>query len=96
MLLKYEKVPERIVAMQYTGDNLADLKAFCGDKLRDSLSAETLDGTPVKIDSAIVAIETPDGHKIVYPGDYVGRDIHGDFLHYRKNRFLAEYRGIPD
>lgn len=69
--MKYRKKPIVIDAVQFTGDNLDEIRAFAGK----NLVGETCMGRKVYD----VLIRTHEGMLSAYPGDWIIKGVHGEF-----------------
>ena len=83
-MAKYRKKPIVIEAIQFNGRNSADIHEFCGDKIREPIGKDYLE------------IETLEGVHIVSPGDYIIKDIKGEFYPCKPDKFEATYEKVND
>lgn len=77
----YVKKPTPITAIQFKKSNLFDCFKFC-NKI-------TLDKKDLKY-----YIDTPDGLKQIEYGDYIIKEISGEYYPCNQNIFLKSYSGI--
>jgi hypothetical protein len=79
MIKKYTKKPVMIEAVIYDGQNLAEIKDFCGE---NNLIAE---------EGYSVAIVTLEGNMVIRPGDYVIKGVEGEFYRCKPEIFAQTY-----
>ena len=78
-MARFRKRPVVIEAMQYTGNNLAELRAFVPEELRDNRVGHPL------------GIHTLEGVMTVSEGDWVIRGVKGEFYPCKPDIFAATY-----
>jgi ribosomal protein S27E len=83
-MAKYREKSIVIEAIQFNGNNLADIHEFCGDKIREPVGKNYLE------------IETLEGVYIVSPGDYIIKGIQGNFYLCKPNIFEVIYEKVND
>lgn len=84
MSKRYVKKQVVVEAMQWTGDNLDEVRRFCG------LKAETYNSGLVNVGPMIV-LQTPDGPAALKVGDYAVKDEDGIFFLYRQEAFEEHF-----
>jgi len=77
---KYRKLPVEVEAIQWTGGNTEEIRAFCGDNLHE----ET--GEPQTL-----TIRTLEGLHMASVGDYIIKGIAGEFYPCKPDIFEATY-----
>jgi len=88
--MKYRKKPVVIEAVQFTGSNPDEIRAFCGDKViinYDDSRWEIGVGAPI----AIITIPTLEGTMAVSAGDFVIKGIQGEFYPCKPDIFEQTY-----
>lgn len=88
--MKYRKKPVIIEAVQWTGLNLEEIKAFVGD----SLQYEIFDAAwkaGVAAPKVEMKIKTLEGEMNVSEGDYVIKGVNGEFYPCKPNVFEKTY-----
>ena len=93
---KFRKRPEVIEAIQYDGNNLADIAAFVDGKgeLRwDSVTRRLVIESAPRWDSSIqrFVIETLNGPHTAHPFDWIIKGKHGEFTPMRPDVFEETY-----
>lgn len=84
---KFKKRPVVIEAMQFTGDNAAEVAAWCGGQI---VSADCSgDGPPY-----VVRIDTLEGSMLAGRGDYVICGVQGEFYPIKDAIFRETYEPI--
>lgn len=76
--MKYRKKPVEIEAIQWTGDNLTEVFAFCPKAYFEHMSQ-------------MLAVKTPEGKLYVQEEDYIIKDVEGEFYPCNPSVFLAAY-----
>ena len=79
---RYRKKPIIIEAMQWTGNNLEDLRDFVPEKFRHNKVNQPL------------GIKTLEGVMTVSVGDYVIKGIRGEFYPCKPDIFEATYEAV--
>ena len=83
----YRKKPVVIEAMQFTGDNAAEVAAWCGGQI---VSADCSgDGPPY-----VVRIDTLEGLMLAGRGDYVICGVQGEFYPIKDVIFRETYEAV--
>lgn len=80
---KYRKRPVVIEAVQWTGDNLRECFLFCETIILNHFP-----------NPEILMIPTMEGNIACLKGDWIIRDVHGDFYPCRTNMFEIMYEEI--
>jgi len=88
--MKYRKKPVVIDAVQWTGENMAELEAFAGDSLKLSACGIVGKGRNLKIES-VLGICTLEGFMRIDVGDFVIRGVKGEFYPCKPDIFEATY-----
>jgi hypothetical protein len=83
---RYRKLPVTIEAVQWTGENTAEIEEFVGD------------ATPGEadhfVDGRVIPIRTLEGTHRTQVGDYVIRGVQGEFYPCKPNIFDATYEAV--
>lgn len=82
--MKYIRKQVVIEAVQFNGKNSADIHEFCGDKAREPVGKNYLE------------IETLEGIYIVSPGDYIIKDVNGEFYPCKPDAFEMTYEPFKE
>ena len=77
--MKYRKKPVVIEAVQFKGNNSADIHEFAGDSIREPVGKKHLE------------ILTLEGTHIASPGDYIIKGIKGEFYPCKPDIFEQTY-----
>ena len=80
-MIKYRKKPVVIEAIQLTEENVDLLVEFCGDKIK----SHPLTG---------VVIETLEGNMLASKGDYIIKDVKGEFYPIKEEIFKLTYEKV--
>ena len=86
--MKYRTKPCEIEAIQWTGDNLSEIREFVGESLEYEVSANTND--------VIVYIKTLEGYMRASIGRYVIKGTIGEFYPCKEEVFLQKYEKVLD
>ena len=84
---KFKKRPVVIEAMQLTGDNTAEVVAWCGGQI---VSADCSGDWP----PYVVRIDTLEGSMLAGRGDYVICGVQGEFYPCREDIFAQTYEAV--
>lgn len=76
--MKYRKKPVEIEAIQWTGDNLTEVMAFCPKAYPDDMTS-------------LLVIETLEGKLYAPEEDYIIKGVDGEFYPCNPSVFLAAY-----
>lgn len=79
--MKYRKKPVVIEAIQWTGENCAEIDAFLDD------TEETTPGGPI-------VIETLEGDMTAQVGDWIIRGVQGELYPCKPDIFAATYEAV--
>ena len=93
--MRYRKRAFEIEAMQWTGENLEEIKAFVGKSLiYDILDTawEVGKGKP----RVFMKIKTLEGDMIASEGDYIIKGISGEFYPCKPDIFKATYEEVEE
>lgn len=80
--MKYRKKPVEIEALQYTGENMDELRAFVPNDWRDNRINQPL------------GIKTLEGVMTISEGDYIIKGIKGEFYPCKPDVFELTYEKI--
>ena len=83
MTIKATKKPVTIEAVKWTGENSAELKDFCGEKVKFFTDFTNLNNC--------AAIETLEGVMSAVPGDFVIKGVNGEFYPCKPDIFEKTY-----
>lgn len=83
----YRKRPVVIEAMQFIGENAAEVAAWCGGLVESADCSG--DGPPY-----VVRIDTLEGSMLAGRGDYVIRGVQGEHYPCRPDIFEATYEAV--
>jgi len=84
MIRRYRKKPITIEAIQWTGDNMAEVTHFGEGKCA------------VKHIKEIVLVSTLEGDMIANKGDYIIKGIAGEFYPCKEDIFTRTYEAVPE
>jgi hypothetical protein len=82
--MKYRKKPVVIEAMQFDGQNHADLADFMGRAIR-----------PTHATPGSITIGTLEGEMLARPGDWIIKGVKGEFYPCKPEIFSATYEAVP-
>ncbi|HAU84045.1 MAG TPA: hypothetical protein DCW90_00490 [Lachnospiraceae bacterium] len=85
-MMKFRKKPVVIEAVQWTGENLADIEGF----VRDNLEAYFLD----ELKYPILYIKTLEGSMKASVGDYIIKGVNGEFYPCKPDIFEKTYEKV--
>ena len=90
--MRYRKKPVEIEAVQWTGENLEEIKAFGESFIFDIIDTawEVGNGSPY----VFMKIKTLEGDMIVSEGDYIIKGISGEFYPCKPDIFKATYEEV--
>lgn len=95
--MKARKKPVVIEAIQWTGDNLQDVREFVGDYLFEfKTQTINLKKQEVKERTAGIKIKTLEGHHFANIGDYIIKGVHGEFYPCKPDIFEETYEVVED
>lgn len=94
----FRKKPVTIQALQYTGDNLAEVLAFTGKhpKWHDYFTSFEHYEEFVKNDDMIFKIKTLQGTMKAVPGDWIIRGVNDEFYPIKSEIFAQTYEEVSD
>ena len=93
--MKYRKKPVIIDAIEYLGDNIEELKEFCGDNLKITYydTAWQVGKGPVIRETFIKTLE---GDMRVVPGNMIIRGVQGEYYPCQGDIFEQTYEPVVD
>ena len=93
--MKYRKKPVIIDAIEYLGDNIEELKEFCGDNLKITYydAAWKAGKGPVIRE---IYIKTLEGDMKVVPGNMIIRGVQGEYYPCKSDIFKQTYELVVD
>lgn len=80
MIAKYVKKPVTIEAVQWTGDNIDEIREFAGDV--------------VSYEDSVMRLSTPEGTVVASVDDYIIKGIDGEFYPCKPDIFVRTYDGV--
>lgn len=86
----FRKKPVNIAAIQWTGVNTEEVKAFLGKDAKKCYGIY-LEDAPEKVN---LVIETPEGRHTALPGDFIIRGVKGEYYPCKPNIFEQTYEVI--
>lgn len=90
MIMKVRKKPVEVEAVQWTGLNLEEIKAFVGESL--IYTREVGKGKP----RLFMKIKTLEGDMLTSEGDYIIKGISGEFYPCKPDIFKATYEEVEE
>jgi hypothetical protein len=93
--MKYRKKPVVIEAIQWTGKNLSEITAFCGDQETHTIhdaAWEVGRGAPI----VRMTIKTLEGDMTATPGDFIIKGVNGEFYPCKPDIFAKTYEPAED
>ena len=93
--MKYRKKPVEIEAVQWTGLNLEEIKAFVGKSLIYDIinTAREVGKGRLRV---FMKIKTLEGDMIASEGDYIIKGISGEFYPCKPDIFKATYEEVKE
>ena len=82
-MAQYKKKPVVVEAIQWTGDNLADVLKFTGSEKCEE-----------KVEGVELAIHTPEGNHCAQLNDYIIKGIQGGFYPCKPDIFEETYEEV--
>lgn len=82
----FRKKPVNVAAIQWTGANVEEVKAFFGEEAKKCLSPYQSKGNLI--------IETLEGNQIALPGDFIIRGIKGEYYPCKPDIFEKTYEVV--
>lgn len=86
----FRKKPVTIAAIQWTGNNTEEVKAFFGEDAKKCYGI-CLEDAPEKVN---LIIETLEGNFIASPGDFIIRGVKGEYYPCKPDIFEQTYEVI--
>ncbi|MDR1946424.1 MAG: PGDYG domain-containing protein [Desulfovibrio sp.] len=86
MVRTYRKKPVEVEAVQWTGENIDEISAFCGASF---LGAQGGQGR-----GTTLSIGTLEGPHIASTGDFIIKGVTGEFYPCKPDIFNATYEGV--
>lgn len=80
MIAKYVKKPVTIEAVQWTGDNIDEIREFAGDV--------------VSYEDSVMHLSTLEGTVVASVDDYIIKGINGEFYPCKPDIFVRTYDGV--
>ena len=95
MIKKYVKKPVVISAVEWTGDNIEEIRNFCGDAadIEYHDAAWKVGKAPVYADLSLITLE---GKMHASIGDYIIRGVQGEFYACKPDIFERTYEETHD
>ena len=93
--MRYRKKPVEIEAVQWTGENLEEIKVFVGKSLTYDIidtAWEVGKGKPY----VLMKIKTLEGDMIASEGDYIIKGISDEFYPCKPDIFKATYEEVEE
>ena len=91
---KYRKKPVVVEAVRWTGSNLEEIRNFVGsDLIEECVEFFDIKGELKKMLVGIAIDVLQETMRVDY-GDYIIKDVHGDFYPCRPDIFLATYEEV--
>ena len=93
--VRYRKKPVEIEAVQWTGLNLEEIKAFVGESLIYNIIDTTWKVGKGRT-CVLMKIKTLEGDMIASEGDYIIKGISGEFYPCKPDIFKATYEEVEE
>lgn len=92
----FRKKPVTIAAIQWTGTNFDEVKAFFGEDAKkcSNLVEVGLDGKVKNTIKGNLTIETLEGNHIALPGDFIIRGVKGEYYPCKPDIFEQTYEVV--
>ncbi len=92
----FRKKPVTIAAIQWTGINFEEVKAFFGKDAKEyaQLTEVTLDGEVKGTPKGNLSIESSKSRYTVSPDDFIIRDVKGEYYPCKPDIFEATYEVV--
>jgi hypothetical protein len=90
--MRFRKKPVVIDAVQWTGENVDEVNAFCGEGGLTRLRPELNDGS----ESHRVWIKTPEGTMAADVGDWIIKGVKGEFYPCKPDIFALTYESVEE
>jgi hypothetical protein len=85
--MKYRKKPVVIEAVQWTGENTAEVDEFTNSKFGYQLGTDNV---------LRVCIDTLEGTMLANPGDYIIKGVNGEFYPCKPDVFAKTYEPVEE
>ena len=87
----FRKKPVTIAAIQWTGDNFDEVKAFFGEDAKKCSNLVDLNDQPIE---GNLIIETLEGNHTASPGDFIIRGVKGEYYPCKPDIFEQTYEVV--
>lgn len=87
----FRKKPVNIAAIQWTGNNVEEVKAFFGEDAKKCSNFVDLNDQPIK---GNLIIETLEGNHTASPGDFIIRGVKGEYYPCKPDIFEQIYEVV--
>ena len=87
----FRKKPVNIAAIQWTGNNVEEVKAFFGEDAKKCSNLVDLNDQPIK---GNLIIETLEGNHTASPGDFIIRGVKGEYYPCKPDIFEQTYEVV--
>ena len=87
----FRKKPVTIAAIQWTGDNFKEVKAFFGEDAKKCSNIVDLSG---KTEKGNLTIETLEGNHTALPNDFIIRGVKGEYYPCKPDIFEQTYEVV--
>lgn len=87
----FRKKPVNIAAIQWTGNNVEEVKAFFGGDAKKCSNLVDLNDQPIK---GNLIIETLEGNHTASPGDFIIRGVKGEYYPCKPDIFEQTYEVV--
>lgn len=87
----FRKKPVNIAAIQWTGTNFDEVKAFFGEDAKKCSNLVDLNDQPIK---GNLIIETLEGNHTASPGDFIIRGVKGEYYPCKPDIFEQTYEVV--
>lgn len=88
--MKYRKKPVEVEAMVWNGENIAEVREFCGHDAHFHYTYVAFENQP-RVNLVLVTLE---GEMDVKPGNYIIKGVKGEFYPCRKDIFEETYEVV--
>lgn len=83
--MKYRKLPVEIEAVKFTRDNFEEIKKFTNGKAYDFITERRING------KSYCSIKTLEGVHTATEGDFIIKEVHGEFYPCKPDIFKKTY-----
>ena len=94
--MKFRKKPVVIDAIQFTNYNIADVKAFCGNKINIQSYERTCGYLPSGHNILEAMVKTQKGEMLVRENDWIIKGVKGEFYACAPDVFKESYEPVED